>query len=170
MARQIEELKEEKIIQDGIIKDFITEKIQREQQDQFYKEYFKQRVRAQDQNKCIKDQQLSEAVYHLSESVRDLTISFQEDTSFFDSSMSTLLRQLDTTLKTLQPPHGISSSFDYGGSVKTQHFMISQPKSGTSRNQGSGPSQPGGSSSFTKKTMISTIEGRDSSTVNNENQ
>lgn len=30
MARQIEELKEEKIVQDGIIKDFIAEKLQRQ--------------------------------------------------------------------------------------------------------------------------------------------
>ena len=93
-------------------------------------------------------------MYHLSENVRELTLAFQEDASFFDSSMATLIRSLDSTLKTL-PAAAVSSSFDYGGGKS--HFMIAAAP-GASRNQPGG----GSSSSFAKKTMISTIEGRDS--------
>ena len=93
-------------------------------------------------------------MYHLSENVRELTLAFQEDASFFDSSMATLIRSLDLTLKTR--PVAAPSSFDYGGG--RSHFMIAAAP-GASRNK---PVGGGSSSSFAKKTMISTIEGRDS--------
>lgn len=156
------------MVSQGIIQDFIAEKLERQKQDEFYKEYFKQRVKGQDTTQCIKDAQLAQQMYHLSENVRDLTISFQEDASFFDSSMSALIRSLDQTMKTLQtqPIQELSSSLDYGVAKPQHHFMVSKAGAGTSRNLGSAHPPAGGSSSFTKKTMISTIEGRDS---NNEN-
>ena len=55
MARQVEELKKENMVSQGIIQDFVAEKLERQKQDEFYKEYFKQRVKGQDSTQCIKD-------------------------------------------------------------------------------------------------------------------
>jgi hypothetical protein len=55
MARQVEELKKEAMVSQGIIQDFVAEKLERQKQDEFYKEYFKQRVKGPDTTQCIKD-------------------------------------------------------------------------------------------------------------------
>ena len=55
MARQVEELKKENMVSQGIIQDFVTEKLERQNQDKFYKEYFMQRGKSQDATQCIKD-------------------------------------------------------------------------------------------------------------------
>ena len=55
MVRQVEELKKENMVSQGIIQDFVAEKLERQKQDAYYKEYFKQRGKGQDASQCIKD-------------------------------------------------------------------------------------------------------------------
>ena len=87
-------------VQQDIIKDFLQEKLAREQRAKELDLYFQDRTPFGPAPRL--NPEVAEQMHQLSEDVRELTLSFQEDATFIEGGMSQMLRSLDQLLKTVQ--------------------------------------------------------------------